>query len=71
MYKPAYSLDESEKQFNDKNINISYPSDAGPTQKYINKQMACWYKYINKENLYEKINTILSWISKKVYEYYG
>ena len=53
-YKPAYSLDESEKQFIDKNINVSYPSDAGPTQKYINKQMAYWYKYINKENLYEK-----------------
>ncbi len=54
FYKHSYSLTDEEKAIIDNKVKVSTPQDAGSIQKYLNKQVAYWYDYLKKSELYDE-----------------
>lgn len=54
FYKQSYSLTEEEKAFIDSKVDVKTPKNSGTVQEYLNKQIAYWYDYLKKPQMYEE-----------------
>lgn len=54
FYKHSYSLTDMEREFIDSKIKVNTPENSGSVQKYLNKQIAYWYSYLKKSELYNE-----------------
>lgn len=53
FYKQSYSLTDEEKAIIDNKVKVKTPQDSGSVQEYLNKQVAYWYDYLKKPEMYE------------------
>lgn len=63
FYKQSYALNDDEKKIIDEKVDVSYPTNSGSVQEYLNKQVAYWYNYLGKGKEYDK-NTYYTELDK-------
>lgn len=56
FYKEATSLSKNEQNQIDKIVHVKTPANVGEIQRYLNKQVAYWYKYLKMEKQYQGEN---------------
>lgn len=54
FYKQSYALTDEEKALIDSKVNVKTPKNSGSVQEYLNKQIAYWYDYLKKPQMYEE-----------------
>lgn len=54
FYKQSYALTDEEKALIDSKVDVKTPENSGSVQEYLNKQIAYWYDYLKKPQMYEE-----------------